>query len=571
MASLIRNNSKINGITIGEYERKLVQFADDTSCILADIESVENLFDSLKYFSKFSGLKLNIEKSTLLWVGPWRETNIPQTLQVTVERGSINILGVFIGYDVANNTTENFVKKLAAMKNKFNIWSFRNLTLLGRINLAKAIGISNLVYSMTMTETSLNILHEAQTIINKFVWKDSPPRVKHSSLIASYDNGGLKAPDIVSQYKALRLAWLARISNSKPWCSIAITFFDKYGGLDFLKHCNYDGNSLYLLPTFYKNMMIFLKEMYPNPDSYKIIWNNKEILIEGKSIFWKTWQNRGIIFIQDLLDSNNKILSLSDLHQKFGISNDIMKYNSLISAIVDARRHNIMYSSIKYNSDVIDFERNIFLSFNDTNIPFHCGRSKLYYSEFVKHLSKEPTSIAYWQNNTGVPTKVFFQSLSLARASCKEVRLVEFQYKIIHDFVNVNQKLLIWGLIDSPKCVNCENEDSIIHYLFRCEAVKRFIKQSIDYINRHTESKITYSEYEYFFGVRDKAVNHIFVIIKYTIWFLKNSGKPLNINVFLFQLYKRIKADDHYKSRGSFHIKWKRYSTLYNVLKNSFE
>ena len=62
MASLIRNNNNINGITIGEYERKLVQFADDTSCILADIESVENLFDSLKYFSKFSGLKLNIEK-----------------------------------------------------------------------------------------------------------------------------------------------------------------------------------------------------------------------------------------------------------------------------------------------------------------------------------------------------------------------------------------------------------------------------------------------------------------------------------------------------------------------------
>ena len=90
-----------------------------------------------------------------------------------------------------------------------------------------------------------------------FLWKDSPPRVKHSSLIASYDKGGVRAPDIVSHYKALRLAWLAHISNSKLWCSIAITFFDKYGGLDFFQHCNYNGNSLYLLPTFYKNMMLF--------------------------------------------------------------------------------------------------------------------------------------------------------------------------------------------------------------------------------------------------------------------------------------------------------------------------
>ena len=38
-----------------------------------------------------------------------------------------------------------------------------------------------------------------------------------------YDNGGLQAPDIVSQYMTLRLAWLARSSNSKPWCSIATT------------------------------------------------------------------------------------------------------------------------------------------------------------------------------------------------------------------------------------------------------------------------------------------------------------------------------------------------------------
>ena len=41
-----------------------------------------------------------------------------------------------------------------------------------------------------------------------------------------------------------------------------------------------------------------------------------------------------------------------------------------------------------------------------------------------------------------------------------------------------------------------------------------FMKQSIDYINSQTESKITYNECGYIFGVRDKAVNHIFVIIK---------------------------------------------------------
>ena len=110
MASLIRNNTNITGITIGKHERKLVQFADDTSCILENIKSVENLFSTLKYFSKFSGLKLNMEKSILFWVGTWKTPNIPQNIQVTVEHGSINVLGISVGYDNAKNTTENFTK-----------------------------------------------------------------------------------------------------------------------------------------------------------------------------------------------------------------------------------------------------------------------------------------------------------------------------------------------------------------------------------------------------------------------------------------------------------------------------
>ena len=100
------------------------------------------------------------------------------------------------------------------------------------------------------------------------------------------------------------------------------------------------------------------------------------------------------------------------------------------------------------------------------------------------------------------------------------------------------------GLINSPKCVYCENEDSILHYLFRCENVNNSIELIVDYINSYIEHEITYCENEYIFGVRDKALNHMFMIIKYTIWLLKNLGNSLNINTFRFQLYKRMKAEE---------------------------
>ena len=168
MATLIRKNQQITGITIDNCIRKLVQFADDTTCILNNVNSIEHLFCTLKYFGQFSGQKLNMEKSVLYWVGPWKQKLVPQNISVTIETGSINVLGVIIGNDNNKNIKENFRVKLASMRNNLNMWKFRNLTLIGKITLSKSIGMSNLIYSMSMVETPQSIINESQTTVNKF-------------------------------------------------------------------------------------------------------------------------------------------------------------------------------------------------------------------------------------------------------------------------------------------------------------------------------------------------------------------------------------------------------------------
>jgi len=37
-----------------------------------------------------------------------------------------------------------------------------------------------------------------------------------------------------------------------------------------------------------------------------ILWNNKDITIEGKSINWKAWFDKDIHFVQDLLNKKNQ-------------------------------------------------------------------------------------------------------------------------------------------------------------------------------------------------------------------------------------------------------------------------
>ena len=117
MAALIRKNESIAGVSINNCNRKLDRkFADDTTCILRNVASIRELFTTLTYFGKYSGQKLNMEKSILVWLGPWKQKTIPRGFNVTIETGSINMLGIYTGNDHDRNTRENFRKKLDSRK-----------------------------------------------------------------------------------------------------------------------------------------------------------------------------------------------------------------------------------------------------------------------------------------------------------------------------------------------------------------------------------------------------------------------------------------------------------------------
>ena len=69
LAIAIRNQENIKGISIDGLETKLLQFADDTTAMLSDLDSTQALFILLELFEKASGLKLNVTKTEAMWIG----------------------------------------------------------------------------------------------------------------------------------------------------------------------------------------------------------------------------------------------------------------------------------------------------------------------------------------------------------------------------------------------------------------------------------------------------------------------------------------------------------------------
>ena len=64
-----------------------------------------------------------------------------------------------------------------------------------------------------------------------------------------------------------------------------------------------------------------------------ILWNNKDISIDQKTLFWKTWFERGIYFVQDLLNEDGKFLSLDEFNRKFGLKANYLQYFQITAAI----------------------------------------------------------------------------------------------------------------------------------------------------------------------------------------------------------------------------------------------
>ena len=95
LAIAIRQNSMIKGITIDKKETKLLQYADDTTAVLSDINSAQTLFRLLDNFKKLSGLEVNPTKTEGMWIGSSRE-NKTKPFGIKWPNEPIKALGVYL-------------------------------------------------------------------------------------------------------------------------------------------------------------------------------------------------------------------------------------------------------------------------------------------------------------------------------------------------------------------------------------------------------------------------------------------------------------------------------------------
>ena len=57
-----------------------------------------------------------------------------------------------------------------------------------------------------------------------------------------------------------------------------------------------------------------------------IIWNNKSILIDGKSIYFREWHTKGVTYIQDLLNTDGTWMSFQQFSINYKIKTNFLRH-----------------------------------------------------------------------------------------------------------------------------------------------------------------------------------------------------------------------------------------------------
>ena len=229
MATLIRQNVNIKGIKLNEVEILLSQFADDTTVCLDGTEgSFKECMRMLKLFSEISGLKINKEKTIIVWLGSMKNSNerFLRNENFCWNPGIFRILGILFSVDTDRMVEINYEGKVMNIKKDLVKWSKRQLTPLGKVTVLKSLIISKLTYLfLNLPDPSANIVKEIEKEMFLLLWDGKPAKIKKSVVCKSYCEGGIQMVDISAYISSLKLSWLKRIANE---CGLQKFIFDVF-------------------------------------------------------------------------------------------------------------------------------------------------------------------------------------------------------------------------------------------------------------------------------------------------------------------------------------------------------
>ena len=345
LCEMILTNKNIKGIKIGSDEFKISQFADDTTLFMDGSESsLQYTLNVLEIFGSLSGLKMNLSKTRMLWIGKKKgcKEKINCGRLLNWDSNNFSLLGITFDLNLSNIPLINYNNAIIKIENTIVSWKKRSLTPLGKITVIKSLKLSQLNHLfMSIPLPGKGFCENLNKKLYNFVWDDKPEKIKRVILSQNKVNGGLKMPNIVNFIDALKCTWIRRIlvSPNRPWVRL---FESSYCSLnDLINYGPRWGIKVKdnIQNDFWKEIFLTWNNVYKTcqlkteSDIFNTpLWFNSKL--SNSNLVKTNWNNQGISVIGHIVDSNFQILKKEDIESKYNFRiNNFLDYFQLHSTV----------------------------------------------------------------------------------------------------------------------------------------------------------------------------------------------------------------------------------------------
>lgn len=544
LSSAIRQNKQIRGIEIDGYAVSIVQYADDTTLVLADLESAKEAFDIIEDFASFSGLRINKSKTNAMWLGSRRNCKL-KPLDINLPSEPFRVLGILLSTDMEQMISLNFEKCLVDVKVMLNVWRKRNLSLIGKIQIVKTFALSKFVYCGSVLPIPSHILKQLENVIKDFVWNGKNRYVKKLSLIGSYEQGGLNMIHIPSFFNALKVKWIARFLNegSSLWSVIFKYFMKKFGG-HFILYCNMSKKSCITMgqcPSFYRDILsayfdFRLLDLKYKEKSETIVWNNEYVRVNGRTVFFAEFFRAGLWYISDLFDREGRLLDFNTWMRRGVEKQMYMKWCSIVSAIPKELKLRCLS-----NRELIPTLK-LSCVFKGKTIDFMKLTTQIINCILKNRNFVAPTSEIYWSNKYAIDDSTWPLIYKMPFVCLSDTKSRTFQYKINTRTLLLNKRLYKMKIVDSELCTFCKQVDETPEHIFaECQHACNFWEEFLKWWHTRFDINLQLKEEEILFGVLGGSLNrlllnHCMVIAKQMIYACRHLGILPSFELFWSKL-----------------------------------
>ena len=181
LAKMLRSNKDIPPIQIKGIKLLLSQFADDLDIFSKyNQKNLDAILDTLKAFEACSGMKVNIDKTTIYRIGSARKDNAKLYTRYKIQWSDkpLNLLGVIVSNDLHLLNNLNIMELMAKADRILKLWTNRNLSLLAKIQVVNSLVYSLFAYRMNVLDKLEDkFIRMFNAMIEKFTWNNRRPKI----------------------------------------------------------------------------------------------------------------------------------------------------------------------------------------------------------------------------------------------------------------------------------------------------------------------------------------------------------------------------------------------------------